>query len=512
MNNSSTLKALVTFAILVPMAIFLGYVLSNPLSYSTFATVGIVLGIMVFPLLLKWHQPMLLFSWNMSVMVPFIKGQPPLWLLLTAVTLGIAVLERALSREMRFVSAKTIVLPLLCMAGVIVLTANLTGGFGLRAFGGEVFGGKKYVYVLGAIAAYFALTAWRIPPERAQLYVGLFFLGGLTRIIGDFYAIAPSWLQFVFWIMPPAALQSDAGIHLGTTRLTGVGTAGQLMVFYWLFRYGIRGVFLSGKPLRMALFFLFILASFLGGYRSIMLVIISVIVIQFFLEGLHRTSLASVFILAGILGTVLLIPIASKLPFTFQRALAVFPLELDPIARYDAQASSKWRLDMWEALLPQVPDHLILGKGYAITQTDFQLMAMDTSFRSIDASQQGLALAGDYHNGPLSVILPFGIWGAIVFLWLLWAGGRLLYNNYRYGDPALKLVNTFLFALFLGRTLMFLFVYGALNYEMWMLVGIFGLSVSLNNGECRKPVSLETDRQPVVPRPRLLQPRPSFQR
>ena len=72
---------------------------------------------------------------------------------------------------------------------------------------------------------------------------------------------------------------------------------------------------------------------------------------------------------------------------------------------------------MWKALLPQVPPHLLLGKGYAISMEDFEMMGRDVAFRSVDASQQGLALAGDYHNGPLSVVIPFGIWGVIAFLW-----------------------------------------------------------------------------------------------
>jgi len=44
------------------------------------------------------------------------------------------------------------------------------------AFGGEVAGGKRYFYLLLAIIGYFALTAQRIPRERANLYVALFFL------------------------------------------------------------------------------------------------------------------------------------------------------------------------------------------------------------------------------------------------------------------------------------------------------------------------------------------------
>ena len=109
-----------------------------------------------------------------------------------------------------------------------------------------------------------------------------------------------------------------------------------------------------------------------------------------------------------------------------------------------ADVSTQWRVDMWKALLPQIPPHLLLGKGYAISVEDFQMMGNDTSFHAVDASQEGLALAGDYHSGPLSVIIPFGIWGAMAFLWLLIAVAWAMYCNYRHGDESLRTINTYM--------------------------------------------------------------------
>jgi len=505
-NQLQAFKALITYAVIVPMAIFVGYMLADPLRYSTFGAVGVVLGVMIFPLLLKWHQPLLLFSWNMSVVIPFIKGQPYLWLVMSAATLGIAILERALNRDMRFVQVWSLSLPLIFFVGVILFTAKMTGGIGLRTFGSEVYGGRKYIFLLGAIAAYFALTAWRVPPHRAKLYVGLFFLGALTHFVGDLVQVVPAWLYPLFWFFPPTiAMNPDGG-----TRLAGTATAAQAVYFFILLRYGIRGVFLEGKPLRIALLGLFFVISLVGGYRSTLLANVLVFVFLFFLEGLHRTKLMLTFILLGILGAAALIPTASKLPYSIQRALAVVPEsilpDLDPIARWSAEDSSRWRLEMWEALLPQVPQYLWLGKGYAISQEDWQMMGYDTSFRAMSADEQTLALAGDYHNGPLSIILPFGIWGVLAVGAFFIAGARVLYCNYRYGDPALKQLNTLLLALFLMRITMFLFVVGALDRDLWIFVGLFGFSVSMNNGMARPVPELATEPASV---PVEMLPRPS---
>jgi len=64
---------------------------------------------------------------------------------------------------------------------------------------------------------------------------------------------------------------------------------------------------------------------------------------------------------------------------------------------------------------------------------------------------EGSLVAGDYHNGPLSVLMPFGLWGAIAVAWLLAAGVKVLYDNFRYGDVRLRLINTALLSFFLAE-------------------------------------------------------------
>ena len=249
---------------------------------------------------------------------------------------------------------------------------------------------------------------------------------------------------------------------------------------------------MAGRPWRLVAFILFSTLGLFGGFRSMLLNCMLLFLIQFFLEGLHRTRMLPVLAFVGLLAAVICLPMASRLPNTFQRALSFLPLNIDPQVRQDAQGSLDWRLNMWKALLPQVPSHLLLGKGYAISQEDYQLMGTDTSFHSIDPAEQEYALAGDYHSGPLSVILPFGIWGAIAFIWFLVAGVWALHHNRLYGDPALQTVNTLLFAVFLTKIISFFFIFGALSNDVAGFAGFLGLSISLNGGVCRP------DRNPAV--------------
>jgi hypothetical protein len=516
MNNSAAiLRALIVYAICIPLAIVVGFAavsLVNSPSYSNFSAFGALALVLFAPILLRWHHPLLVLSWNLPMTVFFLPGRPPVFLIMMVLSLGISVLQRAMDRNKRFIPAPQIVLPLVCLALVALGTAQLTGGIGLHALGNSTMGGKKYVFLLAGILSYFALTARRIPPHQAGLYVALFFLGGCFSVMGDLGSIIPSSFYFIFLIFPPDL--STLADSTGTMRFGGVSMAASAFFSYMLARYGISGIFRAGKLWRPVVFILFTTLGFFGGFRSMLINCALVFLILFFLEGLHRTRMLPMLVFFGLLAAAVCLPMANRLPFTFQRVLSFVPMiDIDEGVRIEAQDSLDWRIKMWKALLPRVPQYLLLGKGYAISQEDWQLMGTDTAFQSIDPAEQGLALAGDYHSGPLSVILPFGIWGVIAFLWFLIAGVWALHQNRLYGDPALHTINTFLFALFLAKIIYFIFIFGALAFEMMSFAGYLGLGISLNGGICRPA------RQPAVTtagpperapaRPRLS---PAFQR
>jgi O-antigen ligase len=365
------------------------------------------------------------------------------------------------------------------------MTALLTGGIGFQALGGESFGGRKYLFLLTAIAGYFAMTAVRIPPGKAGLFIGLFFLGALTNFIGDLFVVVDPSLYFIFLLFPPNFLSDGAGIELGTTRLSGLAGASTAFFMFMMARYGIRGIFLSGKPLRLIAFLVLSFAGLYGGFRITLITYLMIFGLQFFLEGLHRSRFLPVLLLASAMIAAISLPLVSRLPLTVQRTLAFLPLDIDPAMRADAQGSSEWRLRMWKAVLPQVPQYLFMGKGYAISPNDLLYMVGPTATTAISEDQWGAALAGDYHNGPLSVLIPFGIWGMLAFLWLLVASVRVVYRNYKYGEASLKTVNAFLLAMFISRIIMFFGIFGALSSDMMFFVGLLGLSVSLNGGVAR---------------------------
>ena len=518
MNNApAILRTLIIYAVCAPVAVFIGYLLANPLDYSTVALYGIAALVLCSPLLLRWHYWLLLLSWSLYMNLFFLKGSPPPWLVMTVISLVISVLQRALSRQSQFIKLPAITLPLIVLAAVVLGTAKLTGGFGLRMLGSEVYGGRKYIFIIGAILSYFALTAIRIPPHRARLALALFFLGGVSAIIGELYLVLPSGFNLLFWFFTPDdyATSRDITGELMVTRFALAVPFATAVTSYMLANYGIRGMFLARKPWRWIVFGLVCLVGLMGGFRGFAGSVALIFLIQFFLEGMHRTKLLSIFGMLGIAATLLIIPLAPKLPLSAQRALAFLPLPINHDAEMDAKDSWEWRTKMWQALLPQIPKHLLLGKGCGFSADDFQFMGHDTAFRNVaDASQQGLALSSDYHNGWLSVLLTFGLWGMIAFLWFAVAAINVLYCNYRYGDASLRTANAFLLASFVVRFLMFMSVSGTgLHMDLYAFVGWLGLSVSLNGGICHQPAfqPAAAQKPAALTRP-FPRPRPAFQR
>jgi hypothetical protein len=311
--------------------------------------------------------------------------------------------------------------------------------------------------------------------------------------IGDLPGLLPPSFRFLFVFFPVLNLDAftDQNSVIAQTdaiwRGGGIGALGIAFFCAMLARYGIRGILDVTKPWRLAAFCFFMLLSVAAGFRSTVVIFLLTLAVLFYVERLHRTWLLLPVIVLSLLGGGVLTLFSERLPLSFQRSLAVLPfIRLDPMVEMSAQASTGWRLQMWEDVIPQIPKYLLVGKGYAFSATEQAQMGR--------ANLESTELVGDYHNGPLSVLLPFGMFGAIAFVWLLVAGIRVLYHNFKFGDPVYQNFNTFLFAYFIAKVIFFLAVFGSLHSDLPMFLGLLGLSISLNGGVA-KPA--------VVPEPKL---------
>lgn len=492
MTSSVTLpRTLLVYGLSVLMAVVLGFVLATPTDFLTLVMVLMVTLVLATPILMRWHHLILVFSLHAAIQLILLPGQPHLWMLMSGISFGFAFLQRTIDKQNTFINVRMVTWSLIALAVVVLATAKLTGGMGMRMLGSGIYGGKRYYTTLAAIVVYFALVSQRIPPQRALLYIGVFFLSEVTAILSNVaYWLGPSfWFLYAFFPSELAMHQARADYLIQETtiaRLTGLSAAGHGLFCYMLARYGLRGIISFEKPLRLVAFLAVIALTLLGGFRSILLFFFLTIGLLCILEKVYRTRAFLILLAIGLLSAMVILPNANKLPLAAQRSLSVLPfVKVSPVAQWDAQSSSEWRFSMWKLLLPEIPKRLFLGKGYAIDPTELWL-AEESVKRGLTPSYETALTAGDYHNGPLSVLIPFGLWGLLAFSWFCAAGLWVLYHNWRYGPPEYRNLNAFLLTMFLAKVIFFFLVFGALSSELVLLTSIVGLSISLNGGMCRK--------------------------
>jgi hypothetical protein len=133
---------LIVIAVVLPLAVVAGYLLASPTDFDSIAIVGLFLMVLTVPLILRWHHALLVFSWNASIIVFFLPGAPHLWMVVGGVSLGLTLLSRILNRQIVLPSVPSVTWSLLIFALVVLVTANMTGGWGLRSLGGGTYGGK----------------------------------------------------------------------------------------------------------------------------------------------------------------------------------------------------------------------------------------------------------------------------------------------------------------------------------------------------------------------------------
>jgi hypothetical protein len=478
-------KSLFLIVFCVPLAIVFGVLLATPLDPTTMFVVSTAFVVLLLPFLIKAHHTILILSWNAFVNAFFLPGKPYFWMLMTAITLVLIVLSKMLNRaKVKLIWVPWVAVPLIIMGIISYITAELTGGVGVRAVGSETYGGKRYIYQWAAIAGFFALSALPVDPRKRQFLAGGFYLMGVTAVISNIGYMLGENFYFLFLLFPVEwAIAQVAAENLvgGFMRIGGLSPASLAAISFLLVRYGLRGIFNLRYPWRAFFFLLSVAAGMFSGFRVTLVVMALLLGLQFLAEGLHKTKFLFVAIFSFVIVSAAVLPFANRLPLAVQRCLTLFPLELDAAAVENARGSMDWRLEMWRALLPDIPKYFWLGKGYALDPKDLYFSQVQIS-RRFDAQYEGSMVAGDYHNGPLTLIIPFGIWGVLAFVAFVIGALRVLWRNYKYGDPEIININRFNLVAFVGHLIFFIAVFGAFYLDIAKFVGIVGLSVAINRG------------------------------
>jgi hypothetical protein len=343
-------------------------------------------------------------------------------------------------------------------------------------------GGKKYITILLAVAAYFVLVSKAVPPHRRLLYVGLLTLSGITGLLSHVaYSTGQHWL---FKVVDPGPAWGQAAMEWDVQgqvlfRSTPVMNAANAIIGFLAAWIGVRGMLNLRRPWGFLIVVACLAVGTLGGFRIFLVSTGLFLASLFVIEGLHRTRYLALVVLLGLAGLGVVATSAEKLPRSVQRAVSFLPVRVDPVVKQEAQGSVQWRLEMWEVLRKEIPTYLLLGKGYAIDPTALEFSAFNAR-RGYTMQAEWAVLTGEYHNGPLSVLIPLGLGGAVTFGWFLVVSVRRLWGFCRNGDPGLLQINRTLLAMFVAKIVIFTVFFGSLYSELVGFVCIIGLAESLN--------------------------------
>jgi hypothetical protein len=477
-------KSLFVFVFCIPLAVVFGVMLGTPLDQTSLLVIGTGFFLLLLPILLVHHKAFLVLSINAYVNAYFLPGQPQLWLIATAISCFFVILTKTLNRsKFEFLNVSSITWSLILFFLATFVTAQLTGGAGSRSLGSGQYGGRRYFYLWGAIAAYFAISVFPIPLKSRNLFAAFFFLSGITSVVGNLaYTLGPNF-YFLYLLFPPEnalfqALGEDPKVIM---RITGLAGAAIAIVCYMLMRFGVRGLLDLKRFWRLAIIFVGIGLGLYSGYRWLLVIVAIMFMVQFILEGLHKTGYLVIAVALLVLVAGALVLSSNRLPLSLQRCLTIFPLDLDPSAIEDARGSTEWRLEMWRAILPDVPHYFWLGKGFAIDPKDLYFAQEGYRLGGV-MSYEGAIVAGDYHSGPLTLIIPFGIWGVLTFTAFIISSLRVLWKNYKYSEPDVLNLNRFLLCYFISKLLFFIFIFGSLYLDLLNFTATVAFSISLNRG------------------------------
>ena len=273
-----------------------------------------------------------------------------------------------------------------------------------------IVGGKEYVWCIGAIMCYVALSL--VPIKLPTL---------LRTMKWAF------WLAFVFvCIMCAKGLITgnvNVGDEVANTRFGAFAGVSSYLVNFILAKYAFLGIILS--PWKLALVCAGLFGMALSGFRGTLLSAAQFAVLA---AWAHRQLTLLIVGGLAIWGSLVYLShekMFDDLPFGVRRVLSAVPgvdFENDK-AEKDAEGSWEWRFEMWQwALDPSkgyIEDYVWGdGFGFSMKEESLRQTAIGLGLENW-GSNKFFAERGDWHNGAISIIQATGYVGlAFVVLWM----------------------------------------------------------------------------------------------
>jgi len=297
----------------------------------------------------------------------------------------------------------------------VVLLTMFYRGIGFQALGSEKIGGIFYVRIIDSLFLLIVFSDTQIKGVNWKALVICFLCMAIVPFFSDvLYFFSRGLIDFSNIFQGATTITQnlqnfDEGQNL--FRIQSGATAGiNLLFINFLVTQKNKKVI----ELNNWFIFLIILSIILVGISGHRLAFIELIILIFLFYYLdYRTRLKLRFILKlSIFSIITIFVIAffsSELPESFARIISFIPfVKTKAGIEADATGSVDFRLIMWAMSLTEIPKYLIIGKGLAVKP--IQSIMTNSGYYS---SLEWFFDMGALHNGPLGMLLNFGVAGFI---------------------------------------------------------------------------------------------------
>lgn len=420
--DSNKIKAILVFVIATFVAIYLGIaaataqteILAWVLGISTLV-ICLILGTKI------WLLIPFMTSLSLTLMIP---GTPSTVLVAQGLFIGFStllLLTRRLPFSFRFTELEIwIALLTLCVVQVYVRHPA-----GLNIFGGDTVGGRAYIVYAITLVAALIFCGLRVPAVQLRTAMLVSIIGGILNfaagLVGWFFPKLGVW----YGAVEVKSLQQ--GI---TNEVVDTSVAGRIDFLVKIPLTLSNWVSSHINPLRGSFHFKWlplILLSFafaaLSGYRNVIGAVGLTYLVGLFYRGGVVSMVVSGLIAASGLVALAIFNSIAPLPPNMQRALSFLPGTWEKSYILDGEASTDWRVEIWEEVLltDRWIEHKMLGDGLGYTAKEMAVQLALSAKRvtaggvsGFDFNRESILSTGDYHSGPVSAIRTIGYVGLAI--------------------------------------------------------------------------------------------------
>ena len=350
--------------------------------------------------------------------VPAIPGNlelfHPVALVAIALCAGIIII-----RKQSFRLEMPLRIPLVIFLTVIVFTM-LYRGAGFMWLGGFMQGGMRYVHMIIVILFFLLSANLRLSARQWFLAaIGMHLIAFLPAISELIFLKTGFFLHYYFFQVEGSTLAQFSSFLDDSEggRFQMMGHAGTALIILTLALIPLRP---KNYPWLIAGVLISLGLDGLSGHRLSFLNDLMIVWVYGFLHYRKRMmSYLTVTVAVLLVTWIMVLLIGPHLPYTYQRMLSFVPfLDISTAARIDAGGTLDWRFEIWSRAWHEIPDFLLIGKGYAYVGAE--LDALPLSGR-LDIEIVRALISIGYHNGPLSLLIGLGLMGFLSCLWLFFA-------------------------------------------------------------------------------------------